>query len=225
METKNHPPAGGEANKKQAEALKIKINGFLINYFNYLVFSLGIIILAAGLLILAYPKYKQIFKANEEAKNNLQIEYETKFNYLNSIRNLKKSYESIADGDKTKIAAMVPRASDTSIIITEVESIAVRNSAILTSIKIEPQAASSRANLRVEPKENKELPAGIFSQLPQGVGPVKMEVSLSSVNYPILKNIIKAFENNLRLFDIAKIRFNASENQAILNIYSYYLTE
>jgi hypothetical protein len=52
---------------------------------------------------------------------------------------------------------------------------------------------------------------------------IKIEVNLSSVNYPILKNIIKVFENNLRLFDIAKINFNVNDSQAVLNIYSYYL--
>ncbi len=228
METKNNPPAGGEQKKqdekqKQVEFIKNKINIFLISYFNYLALFLGVILLAAGLFVLAYPKYQQISKANEEAKNNLQIEYETKFNYLNSIRNLKKSYQSISDEDKAKIAGMVPAKRETGVIITEIESIAVRNSAILTSVKIEPEAAAGRTNLRVEPREDKEPPAGIFNQLPQGVGLIKIEVNLGSVNYPILKNIIKAFENNLRLFDVAKINFNASENTALLNIYSYYL--
>ena len=223
MEIKNQPAAGGQDNKKQAELLKAKINGFLINYFNYLVLALSLIILAAGLFLLAYPKYQQISKANEEAKNNLQIEYETKFNYLNSIRNFKKSYQSISDEDKAKIAGMVPAKRETGVIITEIESIAVRNSAILTSVKIEPEAAAGRTNLRVEPREDKEPPIGIFNQPPQGVGLIKIEVNLSSVNYPILKNIIKAFENNLRLFDVAKINFNASEDTALLNIYSYYL--
>lgn len=223
MEIKKGPPVGGEENKKQAEVLKIKINGFLINYFNYLVFYLGIIILAAGLFVLVYPKYQQISKANKEAKNNLQIEYETKFNYLNSIRDLKKSYQSINDDEKAKIASMLPAVRDTGAIITEIESIAVRNSAILTSIKIEPEVASGRVNLKIEPKENKESLAGIFNELPQGVGKIKIEVRLGSINYPILKNIIKTFENNLRLFDISEISFNDSENEAFLNIYSYYL--
>lgn len=223
MEIKKKSPAGEEENKKQAEVLKIKINGFLINYFNYLIFSLGVIILSAGLFLLVYPKYQQISEENEEVRNNLQIEYGAKADYLNSIRNLKKSYQSINDDEKSKIAGMVPAMDDVSIIITEVESIAVRNSAILTSIKIEPQAADSKAILRTEPKEKKEMLAGIFNQLPGGVGLIKLEVNLSSVNYPILKNIIKAFENNLRLFDIAGIKFNAGKNEALLNIYSYYL--
>lgn len=223
MEIKNQPPAGGAANKKSAASSKIKINGFLINYFNYLILVLSLVILAAGLFTLVYPKYRQISKANEAAKNSLQIKYEARFNYLNSIRNLKKLYQAINVGDRDKIAVMVPAESDTSIIITEIESIAVRNSAIMTSIKIEPLSAGGATNDRVEAKENKEPPAGIFNQPPSGVGLVKIEVSLSSVNYQILKNIIKTFENNLRLFDIAKINFNVSENKALLSIYSYYL--
>ena len=224
MEIKNHPPAGGEENKKRAEILKIKINKFFINYFNYSVFSLSVIILAAGLFILIYPKYQRISKANEEAENKLRIEYETKSNYLNSIRNLKESYQLISDEDRAKIAATAPDERDTGIVITEIESIAARNGAILTSVKIEPQVAASRTNLRVEPKEEKPVAAGIFNKLPQGVGLIKTEVSLSSVNYPVLKNIIKAFENNLRLFDIAKVSFNSRESRAVLSVYSYYLS-
>jgi hypothetical protein len=222
MEVKKHPPIGGEEDKKQAEVLKNKINKFLINYFNYFIFSLSVIILVAGFFILAYPKYKQISKDNEEAKNNLQAEYETKYNYLSSIRNLKKSYQSISDDEKAKIAAMVPATNDTSIIITEIESIAVKNSAILDSIKIESKS-SGRTNLVVDSGESKEPPIGIFNELPQGVDSIKIEVNLSSVNYPVLKNIIKAFENNLRLFDVARVSFNSNGNKALLNIYSYYL--
>ncbi|MFA6307180.1 MAG: hypothetical protein WCV70_04400 [Patescibacteria group bacterium] len=223
MEIKKKSPAGEEENKKQTEALKIKISGFLINYFNYFIFSLGVIILVVGLFLFVYPKYRQILKENQESKNNLQIEYEAEFNYLSSIRDLKKSYQSISDGEKAKIAVMVPAMDDASVIITEIESIAVRNSAILTSIKIEPRGSGDKAAPETQPKENKDMPAGIFNQLPSGVGLIKIEVNLSSVNYSILKNIVKAFENNLRLFDIARISFDSDKDQALLNIYSYYL--
>ena len=223
MEAKKNPPVGGEENKKNIILFKIKINRFLISYFNYLVFSLGIIISVVGLFLLAYPKYQQISKENEEAKNNMQIEYEAKSSYLRSIRNSNKLYQLITEEEKAKIFSMIPAGRDTSVIIKEIESIVVRNSAILTSIRIEPQNVGARANFKVESGEKGESPAGIFNQPPQEVGLVKIEVDLNSINYSILKNIIKSFENNLRLFDIAKINFNARGNQALLNIYSYYL--
>ncbi|MBI2459630.1 MAG: type 4a pilus biogenesis protein PilO [Parcubacteria group bacterium] len=206
----------------ELERQENKINTFLLHYFNYLILALGLIILAAGLFILVYPKYQRIAKANQEAKNNLQTEYEDKLNYLNSISNLKKSYRSISEGDRAKLAGLVPPESDTNSLITEIESMAARNGVILTSIKIESKNAVGRNNFRVESKENQELAAGIFSQPPPAIGLIKMEVSLSSVDYSALKNIIKTFENNLRLLDLADISFNVSENQALLIIYSYY---
>lgn len=223
MEVIKSKQAGRPADKKPAYAIKIKINGFLISYFSRLLWVLSLAILTAGLFILVLPQYRQIAKANKEAKNNLQIEYQAKLNYLTSRRNLQKSYQSVSQEDKAKIGAMVPASSDTSVIIKEIEAIALRNSAILTSLKIEPAGAGGRTNSTAESKEDKEPPAGIFGQPPQGVGLIKIEVSLSSVDYPVLKNIIKAFENNLRLFDVAKISFNVSESAALLNIYSYYL--
>lgn len=222
MEIKNYPPAGGGKNKKRIAALKIKLDRFLINYFNYFILALGLIILIAGLFVLAYPKYQQISKANEEAKKNLWIKHETRLNYLNSIRKFKKSYQSINDGDKAKIAGMIPAASDIGVIINEIEAIAARNSAILTSIKVESQDVGGATSAVAKPIENKELPAGVFNQPPKGVGLITIGISLSAVNYQILKNIIKTFENNLRLFDVTKISFNVSENKASLNIYSYY---
>lgn len=218
MEFKNNRPAGA-ADKKSTVVLKIKTNKFLINYFNYLILALGVVITAAGLFILVYPKYQQI-SADKEIRKNLLTGYEARSDYLNSVRNLKKSYQSINDGDKAKINAMAPNQSDSGAIITEIESIVARNSAILNSIRVESVGDGDR---KVEVKENKESAAGIFNQPPTGAGLVKIEVKLSAVDYQVLKNIIKTFENNLRLFDLAKINFNVSENQALLNIHSYYL--
>lgn len=221
MEFKSNQPAAGAAPKQSAAVLKIKTNKFLISYFNYLILALGAIITVGGLFILVYPKYQQIAKTNKEIRKNLLVGYEAKSDYLNSVRNLKKSYQSISDGDKAKIDVMAPNQSDAGAIITEIESIAASNSAILNSIRIEPVGSGRKTE--VEVKENKEPSAGLFNQPPAGAGLIKIEVKLSAVDYQVLKNIIKTFENNLRLFDIAKINFNVSENQALLNIYSYYL--
>lgn len=220
MEFKNNQPAAGAAPKQSAAILKIKTNKFLINYFNYLILALGAIIMVGGLFILVYPKYQQIFKTDKEIRKNLLAGYEARSDYLNSVRNLKKSYQSINEGDKAKIGTMAPNQGDTGAVITEIESIAASNGAILNSIRIEPVGSGDR---KAEAKENKEPAAGIFNQPPAGVGLIKIEVKLSAVDYQVLKNIIKTFENNLRLFDIAKINFKVSESQAFLNIYSYYL--
>jgi len=234
METKDKPfnrpfrqsPIGGADGEKENQPddlLKGKINGFLISYFSYLVWGLAIIIFVVGLLLFVYPNYRQLDQANRAAKENLLAENDKKADYLNSIINLKKSFKLVKAEEVKKIIAMLPSGSDASGIISEIELIALRNGAILKSVKVNAEADRSAARQKVETEEKAEPPAGIFEKLPAGVNRLKIEVSFGSINYPVLKNIIKTFENNLRLFDISKIDYDATDNKATLIIYSYYL--
>ena len=215
--------AKADKNNRQTELLKSKVNDFLMDYFNYLLIGLVLIIFVIGLFVIIYPKYQQIVQAKDEATKNLQAEYEVKLNYLNSIRNLQESYRLISADDREKINKMVPAINDPSAIITEIGSIAEKNSAILNSIKIDTQSNSDEPTTRSSSGENKDLPAGIFTQPPKGVNSVKITAALSSTNYPTLKNVIKTLENNLRLFDIVEINFNPDKNSATLGFYSYNL--
>ena len=234
METKDkplnqpfrQPPTGGADGEKENQGddlLKVKINGFLISYFGYLVWGLAIIIFAVGLLLFVYPNYRQLGQANRAAKENLLAENDKKADYLNSVTNLKKSFQLVKAEEVRKIVTMLPSGSDASGIISEIERIALRNGAILRSVKVNAEADRGAVRQRAELAEKTEPPAGIFEKLPAGVGRLKIEVSFGSINYPVLKNIIKTFENNLRLFDISKIDYGATDNKATLIIYSYYL--
>ena len=226
METKDkplnqpfrQPPTGGADGEKENQGddlLKVKINGFLISYFGYLVWGLAIIIFAVGLLLFVYPNYRQLGQANRAAKENLLAENDKKADYLNSVTNLKKSFQLVKAEEVRKIVTMLPSGSDASGIISEIELIALRNGAILRSVKVNAEADRGAVRQRAETEEKTEPPAG--------VGRLKVEVSFGSINYPVLKNIIKMFENNLRLFDISKIDYDATDNKATLIIYSYYL--
>ncbi len=221
-ENKTKPPVSGQDNKN-SELLKAKINGWLISYFNYLTLALSLVIFAVGLFFLVYPQYQQIAKDSQAAQAAMQKDYEDKYNYLSAIRNLKKAYQQVAAEDKSKIDAMVPPQNDLSDIIPEIESIVLKNGAVLNSIKLKNDDVPNQPRLKAEPGNKSEPPAGIFSQLPQGVGRINIEIEMASVNYPVLKNIIKTLENNLRLLDVAKITYAVKETKVILNIYAYYL--
>ncbi|MDO8592896.1 MAG: hypothetical protein Q7R92_03975 [bacterium] len=230
MDLKDKTPAGGKNNhpeNKLNDLLKQKINSFLINYFGYLALAAAAIVLAAAGWLFIYPQYQKIAKENEIARQSLQIEYEQKASLLKSMLNLKKLYQQISEADRKKIMAMVPAGADPSGLIPEIESIALRNSVVLNSLKLEPMAAKGQPKLQSQEEsgEKKEPVAGIFEQPPQGVGRVRLEVNLSSLNYPVLKNVIKTFENNVRLLDIAKINYNVSEKKAALTVYAYYLVD
>lgn len=224
MESKNNPSLDG---KTGDSPLKQQINSFLISYFNYVILAAAIIVLAAGLYLFIYPEYQKMSESDQLAREKMQTEYEIQNSYLDRIGNLKKSYQLISEADKQKIKAMVPDNDRLTDLIPDIESIVQRNSAVLNSIKIEPKNfdVSARANeVVVESGEKREPPAGIFGgPLPAGVKLATIEISLGSVNYQVLKNIVKTLENNLRLFDVAEINYGAADSKASLVVYTYYL--
>lgn len=215
-----------DGSEKTANSLlRQRINNFLIIYFGYLALALAFIIFVAGWFLFIYPKHQRLIKSVEAEKNKLQTEYESKTGYLSAVRNLKDSYQSISGADRKKIEAMVPVGNRAISLIPEIESIALKNGVILNSIKIvAEEPGQSGAKVRVRPGEKPTPSAGVFEQLPEGVGLTEIEVSLSSVNYAVLKNLFKVFENNLWLLDIAKVDYNVEGNTVIFTIYSYYLT-
>lgn len=224
MEANNDPLKSGKE-KADHSLLKQQINNFLMNYFGFLVLSSALLVFVAGTFWLIYPQYKKIVKNNETARETLEKVYQAKESYLSGIENLKKIYQSISEADRKKITAMVPADKNVTGQIPEIESIVVRNGAVLNSIKIGAVDTAGRATAESVSNDGAGGAAGVFNgPLPEGVKLVKIEVNLGSVSYPVLKNIVKSFENNLRIFDIAKIDFNVFENKAILLIYSYYFS-
>lgn len=228
MEIKDKTPAGGK-NKlpedKPNDLLKQKINIFLIGYFGYLTLAAAVTVAAIGGWLFIFPRYQEIAKENKAARQNLQSEFERQAGLLNSMVNLKKAYRQISEEDRKKISGMAPAGDDPSGLIPVVESIALKNNVVLNSLKIEPMNSNKQAQsqFKEEAGEKKEPPAGIFENPPPGAGRVRLEVNLSSLNYPVLKNVIKTFENNVRLFDVARVNYSVSEKKAALTVYAYYL--
>lgn len=210
---------------KKKEMLKAKINGFLIGYFNYLSLGLGAVILLAGLFLLVYPQYQQTTKDNLAAKQLMEKDYQDKSSALAAARKLKQLYQQISDEDKAKINAMIPVGGDNSQLISEIESIVVKNGAVLVSVKIQPEESDSQVKVKTDKDKTEKIssPAGNLGQAPKGVGRIKINIDMASVSYPVLKNIIKTLENNLRLMDVATVSYTAKETKSLLSVYAYYI--
>lgn len=236
MEIKDKPlrqPADSKKDKSPADEpknkfnslLKQRINIFLINYFNYLVLVLALVIFAAGLFLFIYPPYQQIVKNGKTVEKSLQTDYETKAGYLRDVRDLKSSYQPISEANRKKIEDMVPVGNEVTGLISEIESMVLKNGAILNSIKVgsEDPKSQPKTETTVESGKKQESLAGIFEQLPAEVGLARIEINLSSVNYQVLKNLLETFENNLPLMDIAKLDYDVQGNKVVFTVYSYYL--
>lgn len=226
MSAKNNPLLNSSDNSG-VDQLKQRLNNFFINYFGLCAWILGLAIFSVGLFFFVYPKFKKITANQENAQQVLLAEYQKKADYLNKLKSLRKTYQWINEEDEKKIESMLQPESKVIMIVPEIEAIINRNNAELTSIKVEPQERPVQA---AEASVKPGAPAGggaegIFAgKLPNGVRQAKIEITLEIVSYQTLKNIIKSFENNIRLFDIAKIDYNAPESKAALTLYSYYFS-
>jgi|GEM_PF-919846 len=216
---------GDQLGETANNLLKQKINNFLITYFNHFALVLALIILAAGLFFFIYPQYQKIVAENTETEKRLQLELDTDQVYLNTIGDLKNAYKLVSAADKEKVIGMMPVGNQAVSLIPEIESIVLRNGAILDSIKIAQAAEeNSKAKSKIVAPEKSESSSGALGQPPRGADSIKLEVNISAVNYPTLKNLLKTLENNLWLLDVAQVDYDTKESKAALIIYSYYFS-
>ncbi len=181
--------------------------------FNWIILFIFFIILIFGFLLLILPKYSEIIaeaKANDIKNNQEQLERNKK--ELKSLENLINSYNSIKSSYVEKINQIIPKAEIKEKILTQINSLVFYNGLLLKSISISPVQDISQKKTSKE-SEGKEIS--------------KYEVSLevSGVNYENFKNILRVFENNLRLMDVQSISFSNDKDVAKIVLHTYILNE
>ena len=204
-----------------AQEWRQKVNNFLINYFNWLILALMTIILTAGYFFLIAPKYRQITKKIATRSQQLETSYQTRLHYLTKLNKLREAYQSIDPKDKTKLEAMLPKTAETEKLITEVESIAIKNGLILASLSIEPLEKTSLFD-KLNAKANSQILQEPSASLFQEIRLVKIDLNLVGTDYQALKNLLRTLENNLRLIDINQMAYESTEDKTSLEAYAYY---
>lgn len=206
---------------EQKIRLKHQLNDFFIKYFNLLVLFLIIIILSSGYLLIIKPKYKQTALKNQLEVKDLEIEYINRQKYLDKLKKVKEVYESIKTEDREKIEAVIPTSADVEQLITEIESMAIKNGLILASLSVKPESDQTIGQSKLNSEDSRSSLKE--EKLPANILKVKISMKLLGVDYSALKNISKTIENNLRLMDLKKIDYNPTEGKLVLDILTYYL--
>lgn len=138
---------------------------------------------------------------------------------------MKDSYEEIDKIDLDKIDSILPDVLGKDKLLSEMESLILKNGLLLTSLQIEEVKEVKKA-ISPEGETSANLPGAAAQEKKNkltNVGKIKINVDLAGTNYDNFKKILKAIEDNLRLLDIAKIQFNPDANKTSLEIFAYYL--
>lgn len=193
----------------------MKLNVFLSRYFNYLMIIFLILLLLFGFLFFIKPKYelvsnsiKNISKAKEEEYDALEKQYV-------KISGMWADYNRIDGADVEKIHEMIPQSDSTEELFRELEIIILKSGLTLNSIEISPDNASKETD-----NSKKTAAAG---SIYDNVGRVKINLSVSGVNYEDFKKLLSTFENNLRLMDVQNVNVSLSSGSASFEIITYYL--
>lgn len=191
--------------KTNSEAIQ-----FVIDNFNWFLLGVFFVVFVFGIIIFIFPKYNEIaieIKANEDRQSKEYSEKSKKD--IEDLKLLISAYESISPSHIEKINKIIPPADIKEKIITEIEALVVRNGLILGAISIEPVEKDPRK--KVEEKID----------LPENITKYKITLKILGVNYNNLKNILRVFENNLRLLDVQSVDFSAEKNEAQIELHTY----
>ncbi len=191
----------------QADQLKQKINNFLIKHFRWIIFAIIIIIFVGGYFIFILPKYNQIVRDVQLQADELEKKYSFRQQYLTQLIHLKVAYKQISQENKDKIEAMLPSSPKVEDLISEIETISLKNGLTLTNLSVEPAEAIGEKT----------------GEILNGVANVKITMEIVGTDYYALKNILKTIENNLRLMDIISVNYLVGDKKTSLVLQAYYL--
>jgi hypothetical protein len=102
----------------------------------------------------------------------------------------------------------------------ELEEIVSSNSFVLDSVKLSRPEESGDGG---SAGGGATAEAAVANQaLSPKLGQINVDVSISKIDYAGFKNLVKIFENNLRLLDIVKLDFSPSGGTANFTFATYY---
>lgn len=195
---------GSKKESDKKNQLISRLNGFIIDYFNYFVLAVVVLIMVIGLVFFITPEYRQTVNELNEIKARRQKEYEASQQYLAQLNQLNSIYNKVNPDDLKKIENLLPSRAETEDLLSQLEAIAANNGLLLTSLEVDTGNKNKNVNL-------------------SAVDKIKIKMNVVGLDYVGLKNILRTIENNLRLMDIVNLSFSPAESAASFEIDTYYL--
>lgn len=189
-------------------------NIFLNDYFNIIIAFVVILILLIAYFAVIRPKYTETLdaiKINLEQQQRLYNSQQIKLNNLKAVADL---YKKIPAADLKKFNSVLPDNYIKERLFGELEEIITQNGFILLSVNISDNQEDGQA------AENDKKDT--LSSVPENIGVINLELSVTAINYAGFKNLLRTLENNLRLFDVTNVSFSPGDNSASFVLSTYY---
>jgi len=195
---------------------------FYLAKFNILIFILFLFILAPGYLFLIKPAYGD-YQKNKIFFDSLDSQMEQNLNLLANYRKTFSNYQEISALDKDKINDILPEQIEEASLYVNLESLVQSLGMALDNISIEA-VELEKTKKPVSAKIDDSSPEASESapDPKENIKYAKIELELSKVSYPKLKELFSTIENNLRLLDITSYSFDPADARLTLSLKAYY---
>jgi capsular polysaccharide biosynthesis protein len=200
-------------NTTQNNKAKNSFNLFLKNYFNFILAITLIVFLMAAYFFILAPKYSATTAAIKDSITEQQKLYNAQQKKLANYKDIASLYKKVSPADLKKFNNVLSDAYVKESLFGEIEDIVNQNGFIIDKISV----------LNPENKEKtKAASDAVVIAAPTNLGEININLSLGTVDYAGFKNLVKIFENNLRLMDISQVNFSADSGTADLTLRTYY---
>lgn len=205
------PKSIGQKSKGKNSQLKLA----LLKYIKWLTLVVIIIIISLSYYFILEPKYQQVRLGGSYNAETLTDELGKRKNYLNQLQELNQNYQQFNRSQIDQLEKILPNQKDVAGLFVQLQALAENNNLLLSGVTITETAEEiSKNKEKISPSHIK-----------------KMNISLTLVGvqksntYQEIKTFLEDLENNLRLFDVNAVYFDAESTNYTVNLFTYYLDQ
>ncbi len=191
------------------------------DYFKILIIVDLLFVFIVGYFAFVNPKLIEVKNNISAKKQEKEEKIKSLENYLQKLQNYKRDYENVSKEDRKKIDLMLPEGFSYEDMYRQIEltarKIGLEVISLDISADIDKKASTGRKRRVITKTPTKTV------SLPENIGKVSVSMEIGGLNYSGLKNVLAAYEKNLRIVDIQKISWQPNGETVNLTFNTYYL--
>lgn len=203
------------------------INGYLFDYFSFIVIYAVLVLIVFGYFYVLNPKYKSIVKNNELYQNYKNREIEQLNNTIINYQKYRNVYAALADNDKDRINNFFPDYNDSEELLIYLRNMLARGNYKMLSVNIESLGEGKNETAANQSMIKKADESGVDSAkqsaLLEKVNTINISLKVANLNYDTLKSFLYFIERDARFFDIENVNFSSADGGVELKLKTYYL--
>jgi len=196
-------------------AKKNYVNNLLNTYFNLFVVIFVSFLLLMSYFLLLKPKVAETTNAISENISSREKLLQAEKNKLANLQEAVLAYNNIDQVDLARVNGILPNEYSKEALYGEIEEIITQNGFIPTQITLTKEGEVAKtAGASDDSKVS-------VPKISDKVGIINISLSIASVDYAGMKNLLTILESNLRLLDVKQITMSGG-SAASLEIATYY---